>query len=393
MGRRCDDWLSTYMEYTDNSEPPTLFRTWCGISTICAVLKRKCYMEWESRIYPNMYVVLVGPSGCRKGTAMRPAFDFLSSMGIKMAAEAITREALIRELKKASDNTIDEETQEMHMHASLTIFSQELTVFLGQNNLQLMSDLTDWFDCRERWTYRTKNKGTDDITGVWVNLIGATTPSILQTALPQDAIGGGLTSRIIFVYGGRKAKLVPAPFKTQVEVELGEKLRDDIDAIHAISGSFKMTKDWLDRYITWYSEQEADPPFKEESFAGYNERRSLHLRKLCMAVCASRTDDMIITLDDFDRALGLLITTEKGMRTVFMGRGRNPYSDIIYKLGAWLQEANNILYQDVIARFHKDIGADEMDRLIQTLCKMKVCKLVSSSLGSALVYIKKEDRS
>jgi len=114
-----------------------------------------------------MYIVLVGPSGkCRKGTAMGFGMKFLREMGIKMAAESTTREALCRDLKQSNDTKVDISTGDLQLHSSLTIYSQELTVFLGYNNQALMSDLTDWYDCRDAWTYRTKNQGTDDIVGV-----------------------------------------------------------------------------------------------------------------------------------------------------------------------------------------------------------------------------------
>ena len=169
------------MEYTHNSEPPTQFREWAAIATVAAALQRKCVLQWGEleRFYPNLYVVLIGPSGSRKGTAMRPALELLQELGIKMASEAITREALIRELKQANANQPDLKTGTMHLHASLTIFSPELTVFLGYQNKQLMSDLTDWYDCRDRWTYRTKGAGVDEIIGVWINLFGGTTPELI----------------------------------------------------------------------------------------------------------------------------------------------------------------------------------------------------------------------
>src|SRR3990170_8200696 len=70
--REAGDWLSSYLEYTDNTEPPASYHLWTGISVISGVLQRKVWMEWgHELIYPNMYVVLIGPSGrCRKGTAM-----------------------------------------------------------------------------------------------------------------------------------------------------------------------------------------------------------------------------------------------------------------------------------------------------------------------------------
>ncbi|MEG0299766.1 MAG: hypothetical protein RR609_09400, partial [Aurantimicrobium sp.] len=121
-----------------------------------------------------MYIVLVAPAGrARKGTAMRPAQKYLTNLGTKLAASTVTREALIQTLEEAQDMIMDNHDKP-YSHASLTIFSPELTVFLGYNNMQLMSDLTDWFDCADRWEYRTKNAGTSIITGVYINLIGAT---------------------------------------------------------------------------------------------------------------------------------------------------------------------------------------------------------------------------
>ncbi len=45
MARQLDDWLSSYLDYTENTEPPKSYNTWVAISTIAAVLKRKCYIK------------------------------------------------------------------------------------------------------------------------------------------------------------------------------------------------------------------------------------------------------------------------------------------------------------------------------------------------------------
>ena len=207
-GRLIPDWIDGFLEYTSNSEPPASYKLWTAISILSAVMQRKVFLEWGPlTFYPNMYVVLVGPSGkCRKGTAMSFAEDFLLDMDqVHLAAESITREALIRTLSETTDN-VEIAPGNLQFHSSLTIFAPELTVFLGYNNFQLMSDITDWYDCRRKWTYRTKNMGTDVIDGVYVSLFGATTPELIRTTLPLDAIGGGLTSRMIFVYEPNKGK-------------------------------------------------------------------------------------------------------------------------------------------------------------------------------------------
>lgn len=369
MSRKLNDWLSSYLKLVDNSEPPTLFKMWAGVSTICAVLQRKCFMQtslWE-KIYPNMYVVLVGPSSCRKGTAMGPSRYFLRGLGVKMAAEAITREALIREI--ANSMEIDSNGDNMTTHCSLTVFSEELTVFLGQNNWQLMSDLNNWFDCLEVWTYRTKHQGEDEIPGVWVNLFGATTPEFIQSALPQDAIGGGLASRIVFVYGDKKSKICADQSFTAEEIALQKTLQEDLEKIMMLRGEFTRTDEYKRLYVGWYEEQEKSPKFMDGSLVGYNGRRALHVRKLSMVMCASRGSDMTLRGEDFLRAKALMEETEKYMHFVFSGRGRLPTAQILDKIVRLLVVTGSISGQDLMAKFYKDITHDELMSMVKTIEK------------------------
>ena len=150
--RNIPSWIQGYLEFTDNTEPPEIFREWVGISTVASVLQRKCYLTWSDDLvfYPNLYIVLVAPpASARKTTAMISGLKFLREPGInvRLAAEAITREALIREINNARDFYEDDENR-MVTHSSLTVYSSELAVFLGYNNPAMLSDLCDWYDCQ-----------------------------------------------------------------------------------------------------------------------------------------------------------------------------------------------------------------------------------------------------
>lgn len=338
-----------------------------------------------------MYIVLVGPSGCRKGTAMGPGFSMLRNLGIKMAAEAVTREALIRELKTCTNTQANGET--MFMHSSLTIFSQELTVFLGYNNMQLMADLCDWFDCRDMWTYRTKTQGTDEITGVWVNLIGGTTPDLIQSTLPRDAIGGGLTARMILIYAPGKGKTVSIPHLTDEERKLGAILQADLERIMLLSGPFKVSDDFLNYWIQWYPEQDRQKIFDDTRFTGYVERRGMHALKLSMICNASRTNDMILTSYDLQRAINLLSQVERDMPRVFSGVGKSPTSDIITQVMAQCASSDNmeIKYSELLRRFYQDADKRTMDGIIATLISMGVMKeVITGSQDKTLKFIHRE---
>lgn len=273
------------------------------------------------------------------------------------------------------------------MHSSLTIFSKELTVFLGYNNQQLMADLTDWYDCAGRWEYRTKNMGTDDISGVWVNLIGATTPDLLQTTLPRDAIGGGLTSRIIFVFENKKDHTEPFPIMSQGEIELGQQLRTDLERISMLQGDFTVTEGFIEHWIKWYTRVDnSPPPFDDHRFAGYFERRPTHMYKLCMILNAARTNSMCIGVEDFERALDLLLRTEKMMPYTFSGLGKSPQSDTVNRMMTVVGMKKKVSVAELQKIFWMDADANALQNMIKTLILMGFVDSVYEGKEQFLVY-------
>jgi hypothetical protein len=317
--------------------------------------------------------------------------EFLEDLNVKMAAESITREALIGELKNATDN-VQIEPGVLEFHSSLTIFAPELTVFLGYNNHALMSDLTDWYDCRSRWVYRTKHMGTDEINGVYVSLFGATTPELVRTTLPLDAIGGGLTSRMIFVYENKKGKIVPDPFQSDEELRLKQRLKVDLERIHTLKGIFKVTKGFVEKWTEWYVSQEDAPPFDDHRFSGYIERRPNHAMKLAMIVNASRTDQMIVTKQDLERAIAILEFTEKKMVQTFSGVGRAQNADITTRVMQEIAVKKEIPLSTLLTMFYFDADRRTMETIVETLRSMKF--ITTKGIGKdQVLYYASEDNT
>lgn len=388
--RRLGDWLDGYLRYTDNSEPPTVYKKWVGLSCIAAALQRRCWAEWESKIYPNMYVVLVGPSGgARKGTAMAPGLNLLLNEPIvKLSAESTTREALIRKMKNIAEvETYDNlgDGTAVYTHSSITIFSPELTVFLGYKNEQFLTDLTDWYDCRDPWTYETKNMGIDEILGVCVNMIGATTPEMLQYALPSMTVGGGLTSRIIFVYADRKEKIVPLPFLSPEEQSLMEDLKYDLSCIAQLRGPFSYTKEYLNKRVEWYIAQHNNPPFLDPKFWGYLERRATHLLKIGMAMSASRDDSMIMDGEIFDRSLEWLNEVERKMERVYRGYGRKDYAPIMPQIMRTISNGTTSFVQ-LLEVYGKDLDTRELMTILEQFVRVNYITMERKEINGKMDY-------
>lgn len=369
------DWIDAYMTYVDESEPPDTFKRWVAISLISACLQRKCWLPWgEITFYPNLYIVLCSPPGkARKGTAMDVGLKLLqeSAIKIKLAAEAITREALIRELRNSRVTYVFSNDIRM-VHSSLTIYSNELVVFLGNQNKNLLNDLTDWYDCRDKWVYRTKGQGTDDINGVFVNILGAATPSMIQSALPPEAIGGGLTSRIVFIFEFERGKDVALPRETEEMKRLRPLLISDLEVIKNMGGHFIVTEDFEEIYKDWYLEERHKVHrtlLDDEKFAGYIERRPATLLKMSMVMSASRSSEMLISGEDFIRGLTYLEQVEQKMAYALGGVGRRDITPYMSQILYYIRRIGETNFTDLLRRFMTDVSRAELEDILASYQK------------------------
>jgi hypothetical protein len=311
---------------------------------------------------------------------MDPVMQFLEqpSLNIHLAAESVTREQLIRELLNSQEFTTGPDGK-MVGHCSMTICNSELTVFLGYNNPRLLDDLTDWYDCKRRWTYRTKHEGEYPISAVWVNLLGATTPDLIRTSLPPTAIGGGLTSRMIFVYAGAKRRTIPNPFVTLAEQQLEEELLFDLEQVVHLTGEYTATNDYIAVRDEWYIHNDENPPFQDALFAGYCDRRIATVSKLSLIMCAARSDDLIIDAQDFLRAVEFLENAEELMPMALTGAGQGKYADIMSRLMAEITSSKECSLDTLMWRFRHDVTRWEMERLLASLEAMQFCVFITNT--------------
>lgn len=385
--RKLSDWVDSYMDFTENTEPARIYQKWVGLSVIAAVLRKKVQLSLgRIRIYPNMYVVLVGEPGiARKSQSINFGLDLLSNIpDIKTSADAITPQALIQDMESAVDSCELPEG-EVLTHSSMTIISREFESFLGQKqeNTKMLVLLTDLFDCQELpWKYRTKGSGDNIIPSLFLNLLGATTPDSLASCLPSTAVGGGLTSRIIFVWADRKHKKVTKPEMTKEERILKESLIQDLYLIARIAGTYEFSKEadanW-DSWYTNYDEQATNRLCQDPSFNGWYSRKPMYLLKLSILMAASQSDKRIIEWKHIEKAMKTLAEAEVLMGNVFKAIGKSTVTvetDIVTRI---VQSAGWITEKQLLSMVWRDMDAKKFDNVVSTA--MRSGKIKRSFIG------------
>lgn len=385
MARELNGWLDNYLKYTENSESPLSYHIWCGLSVIAGALQRRVYLRWGLGrvIYPNLYTVLIGPSGrTRKGVAIGIAKEFLKSVpNVTVTPESSSgRQAMILAMKRASLNFQDPTDGKIKFHCAVTAFSEELSVFLGQGDIAYLSNLTDWYDSKDDWEYETVGRGKDSLQGLCLNLMGGTAPDWIQSMIPHEALGGGFTSRIIFIVEEVKRKLVPKYMPTQEELALQELLTRDIQRIAQLVGEVTFSPEAEKLYVEWYIDQDTAlsagrPAISDPRFAGYCERRATHLQKLMIICSASRGDDLVIQDVDFVTALKLLTDAEKNMPKTFGGLGKSRMSDESNVIINYIQKVGTTTRTVLLRQFYRDVDPQTLSNIEALMTQMGVVKI------------------
>ena len=191
----------------------------------------------------------------------------------------------------------------------------------------------------------------------WINMLACTTPQWISSNMSSNTIGGGFTSRCIFVYGDKKERPV-AYIKNQISAGYNQ-LRSDLihDLEHIalnLAGSYELTpqaeawgNEWYERL--WTQEYNAS---NEDFVNGYLSRKQAHLHKLALVLAASQRDDLVITEKDLQLAEVMLNSTQEGFSKVFSKIGRTDDSLNVEKFLDIIRQKGTIPYADAYKYVH-----------------------------------------
>ncbi len=365
-----------YMEYVAPTEPPTIYHKWVFLSVLSAASLKRIWIHLGGlRVWGNMYVGLVGPSGVRKSTAITYGEKFLGPLHVRKVPDAISGWQGFIGLAKSMSNVYHLPgigKKEVH---PIVIFSKELKVFL-QNDIQLMASLTDLFDVDETWEYWSNKREIDALTYPSIAFLGATAPDWIQTMLPTQAIGGGFTSRFIWVHALTKAQTAP---NAQLDPKLKADIHQDLRKVRAAMGESLLEPPAQQWYDLWYMAEDKRESLLGPRFDGYSSRRAMYLRKVSALRALGRGGSLKVTLGDLEWALALLIEVEEFMPNVFAGMGSSPLADMTYRVAQEITRVGTVTEEDLLARFEYDLDARRLSSVIDTLKRQGV--ITTSNAG------------
>lgn len=314
-----------------------LYHRWSIIAMTAALLGRQCWLPFgHGTIMPNHYTMLMGSPGSRKGVAIGVIRRLMTRVGYsRFSADKTSKERFLMDMKQTDDELVgtlaDIEDMMIDEAAESFILAGEFTDFIGTNNMEFVTMLTNLWDNLNVYKHPKIHGKTVVVQKPTVNLFGANTVQGFALAFPPEALGNGFLSRVILVHG--ESTGVQTTWPPEPSILLEDQLVEHLRGVRSIvKGELALSSD---------AREVGDLLYKgfinidDPRFAHYSTRRFTHLLKLAICLAAL---DLSITIDvhHLIRANTLLSVTEKRMPKALGEFGKNKNSDVANKIMEYL---------------------------------------------------------
>jgi len=370
------NFLEGFRELCSGTEIPRTFASWCGLAGVSCVLGRRCFLDCGTfRVYPNEYICLIGASGIvRKSTPIMLVEKLLRQLdpSPNLISQKITPEALITAMKVVETR---DPTRLLAMDCTGYIIADELGTMLNKQSYEMGISpvLIQFYDCKDVFEYKTKTSGSESLKDTCLGMLCGTTLIWMNRCIPEDAIGDGLTSRVVFVYEDQPMPGVPFPMFDEAKVTLQGELVQMLYQLLMLEGAFTLTKEAKDVAIEDYhafrASENGQQMFTNKHLQGYASRRQLHQLKIALLLSACDGPSRKIELRHFQAATALLQITETNLQKVIKIITSNQVGGMIGDIQTLIsrQPTRRIKRADLIRFFAHRNTIRELDEAIEVM--------------------------
>ena len=369
-----------------HTDSPDNFVLWSAISLVGAALKDNVFLETGVfTLYPNQFIILVGPPGVGKGTAMnlvKGVIELVKPFPVNTLSDRITAERIIERIAdgwQAPPKIVGSQLVMGKADHSCLIFSEEIRVLLGSSEWMLEFLETAW--SQKSFDYQTKNKGNTMVTEMCCSLLGASVPEALKNVQRDNAmvITGGFSARCIFVYSEQPSKDLPWPEslrKNKSSAALHDKLAQDLQEIAKLRGEFKVSTGARVLFENFLKKNKALADAADsEAIAYFRTRTKTHTLKLAMVLSASRGDDMLITDMDMSNSIAEISKVIANLEKLFRGAGDSTDALNASRVQTFIEKYPQTTRKEIMRALHRHIGSIEsLDRILWVLETIGFCE-------------------
>lgn len=392
-----ESFINQYLSYSSDTEPPVFFHRWAAIVGLGAYLGRQYYFQHgHFNLHPNIYSMLIGSAGTRKGTAIKLMKKLLEQAGYQtFAAERTSKEKFLLDLAGDGDDgnkllspedLLDQNIFGDKSHGTdceMFVAIDEFNDFIGNGNIEFISMLGNMWDYNGVYKNRIKTGKSVEINNPTISILGGNTPTGFSLAFPQETLGQGFFSRLLLVYADRPDRRItfpepPPKEATEAMIARLHEIKSSCGGPATLTSTARLLLDKI---------YKSDYKIDDFRFEAYSNRRFSHLLKLCIIISASYGSTQI-TESVVVEAHTILFHTERLMPKALGEFGKNKNSDVTQKIIQILHGDPKVwTLRDIWAEVYQDLS--DMRDLVGLLANLELADKVQKVEGTGFLPKKK----
>jgi hypothetical protein len=250
------------------------------------------------KLFPNLGIILLGPSGIKKTSAANIIIDMLAFLELsKIYSEKLTPEQLVEAMKE---------------HAQGIIYAPEMAVFLGRQRYMegIVPLITRFMDCPDAWSSETIGRGKTTLHDIAISSLMCSTADWFINNTDESVVGGGFIARNILVVQEDSPRTEPIPCPGDPKQR--ERLIYEISQVHEITGEISFDVQSNSAYREWYSaHKRASKNAEHEILATYYQRKPDHAKRVAICLHLIEHGNLTLCLSCFTRAVQILDWIER----------------------------------------------------------------------------------
>jgi hypothetical protein len=352
-----------------------IFRRWAAITTLGAVLEQKVWGYTVDKIYPNMYTFLVGHPGVGKTRTINAAKKLCETLeDFFLAPQGLTMASLVDALKASKRTVTNPALGLSEEFNSMALFSDDWQVTMSDWKNDLVAGLTTFYDIVTYAEMKRTKSLNIKLHAPQLSILAGSTPSQLMTTMKPEVWEQGFTSRSMFIFSDQH-KINSTAFGKQESNP--NDLIHDLHYIHSLWGQLGNSEEFISRIDNWRTGGMPPCP-SHPRLLHYNSRRFVHLFKLCIIACVDRGQELVISEDDFARALKWLLEAEMFMPNLFQSGAGGTDIKAMEEILHFIKEKGAASQGELVRFATNYVPSFAAERLIQTMEMSNMIKRIGN---------------
>jgi len=345
-----------YLTYTEHSEAPLAYHLFCALVGIGVTVNRRVWFNMGYyKLFPNLGIILLGPSGIKKTSAANIIIDMLAFLELsKIYSEKLTPEQLVEAMKE---------------HAQGIIYAPEMAVFLGRQRYMegIVPLITRFMDCPDVWSSETIGRGKTTLHDIAISSLMCSTADWFINNTDESVVGGGFIARNILVVQEDSPRSEPIPRPGDPKAR--ERLIYEIQSVHEITGEISFDQAGYRAYNEWYNvHKRATKAAEHEILATYYQRKPDHAKRIAICLHLTEHHNLSLCLSCFTRAVEILDWIERFIPALLRQMFKTSSGHSADLVLTAIRNAGGVIdHSDLLRRLQHRLNGAELKPIIQSL--------------------------